>query len=138
MANTVFPSFKRDLLNGAVAPGTDTLKVLLCTSSYTPSTAHSKRSDITNEVSGTGYTAGGATVTGKTVTIVGGQGVLSAANPSWPTATFTCRYAVLYKSRGGAASADELILVIDFGVDQVISGTTFTLQWAAAGILLEG
>ena len=138
MADIVYSSFKRDLLSGAVILGTDTLKVLLATSAYTPSATHSKRSDVTNEITGTGYTAGGATVGSKTVTLVGTQGVFSAANASWATATFTCRYAVLYKARGGASSADELIKVYDFGVDQVIAGTTFTIQWATAGILVEG
>lgn len=138
MADIVYTSAKRDLANGSLDLDTDTLKMLLTTSTYTPSAAHAKRSDVTNEITGTGYTAGGATLGSKTVTNVGTQGVFDAADVSWATATFTARYAVLYKSRGGASSADELIKVFDFGVDQVVAGATFTIQFAATGILLIG
>jgi hypothetical protein len=46
---------------------------------------------------------------------------------SWATSTITARKAVIYKSRGGASSADELVCVIDFGSDVVSTAGTFTL-----------
>ena len=63
-ASVVYDSFWHDWAQGNIIPATDTVKCLLVTSSYTPVKAsHAKRSDITNEVSGTGYTTGGAAVT---------------------------------------------------------------------------
>lgn len=69
MANVLYNSFKRDLMNGAIDLDTDTIQILLVTSSYTPNIdSHTKRSDITNEVSGTGFSASGVTLANKTVT----------------------------------------------------------------------
>lgn len=138
MANVIYNSFKRDIMNGAIDLDTDTIKVLLVTSAYTPDQdAHDKRDDVTNEVSGTGYTAGGATLASKAVTAdnTDNEGVFDADDASWATATITARGAVLYKSRGGASSADELIAYIDFGSDIVSTGGTFLITWAAEGIL---
>ena len=58
----------RDVMNGSIDLDTDTIKVLLVTSAYTPDQdTHTKHSDVTNEVSGTGYTAGGATLANKSL-----------------------------------------------------------------------
>jgi hypothetical protein len=60
MANVIYNSFNRDLMNGSVDLDTDTIKVMLNTSTYVADQdVHAKRSDVTNEVTGTGYTAGG-------------------------------------------------------------------------------
>src|SRR4051812_27928528 len=104
---TLYNSFKRDIMNGAINPASDTIKAMLCTSSYTPDIdAHTKRSDITNEVTGTGYTAGGMTLGSPAVTVdnTNDRGVFDAADDAWSSSTITARYAVLYKSRGGASS----------------------------------
>ncbi len=138
MADVIFTSFKRDIANGAIDLDTDTLKIMLLTSTYTPSAAHAKRSDLTNEVSGTGYTAGGNTLASATVTNSGTTGVFTAANSSWTTSTITARYAAIYKSRGGASSADELVCLFDFVTDKVSSAGTFTVQFNASGILVIG
>lgn len=60
----------------------DTIKILLCTSSYTPDlAAHDFHNDITNEVAnGNGYTTGGATLTGKTASLVGAASATARAN----------------------------------------------------------
>lgn len=130
MASFVYNSFWEDLAKGAIDLDTDTIKVLLTTSSYTEDKdTHLKRSSVTNEVSGTGYTAGGATAaititkntTNDTTTI-------SFDTVTWPTSTITARKAVYYKSRGGASSADELIAINDFGTDVSSTGGTFTLN----------
>lgn len=135
MADTIYTSFKRDIMNGAIDLDTDTIKVMLVTSSYTVSAAHTKRSDITNEVSGTGYTAGGSAIGSPTVTNVSTNGVFDGNDVAWTTSTITARGAVLYKSRGGASSADELICYLDFGTDKVSTAGTFTISWNASGIL---
>jgi hypothetical protein len=84
---------------------------------------------VTNEVSGAGYTAGGVT-SAVTVTkdTANDRVDIALGQVSWSNSTITARKAVYYVSRGGAASADELIAVNDFGSDVVSSGGTFTLN----------
>lgn len=135
MADLIYTSFKKDIMNGNIDLDTDTIKVMLVTSSYTASAAHDKRDDITSEVTGTGYTAGGATLANKTVTNVSTAGVFDADDVAWSTSTITARGAVLYKSRGGASSADELICYLDFGSDKISTAGSFTIAWNASGIL---
>jgi hypothetical protein len=135
MANLVYTSFKRDTLNDDVNLLTDTIKVMLVTSSYTPSASHSDRSDITNEVSGPGYTAGGETLTTKSVSISGTEARFFADNVTWEEATITARGAVIYKSRGGSAADDELVGYVDFVTDQESTNGDFTINWNASGVL---
>lgn len=141
MANVIYNSFKRDIANGSIDLDTDTLKIMLVTSSYTPDIdAHTKRSDITNEVVGAGYTGGGATLASLSVTAnnTTDKGVFDAADVTWSTSTITARGAVIYKSRGGASSADELICYLDFSSDQISSAGNFTITFNAAGIITLG
>jgi hypothetical protein len=138
MASVIYNSFKRDIMNGALDLDTDTIKVMLVTSSYTADQdAHTKRSDITNEASGTGYSAGGSALANKAVTAdnTDNEGVFDADDLTWASSTITARGAVLYKSRGGASSADELLCYIDFAADKSSSNGNFTLQWDAEGII---
>jgi hypothetical protein len=129
MASIVYNSFYHDTFTGAVDVDSDSFKMLLTTSSYTPSKSHSKRSDITNEVTGTGYTSGGnaCALTVAAVDNVNNRQEISASVTSWTTSTITARYGVIYKNRGGAASADELVGCIDFTTDQSSSGGTFAV-----------
>ena len=137
MADLIYNSFFTDLSKGAIDLDTDTFKLMLVTSAYTPTKTHAKRSDITNEVTGTGYTAGGATLANVTVTQDNTNDLakFDADDVSWVTSTITARGAVLYKARGGAASADELVKYFDFGSDQSSVGAAFTVQFNANGIL---
>lgn len=138
MADVIYNSFFRDLANGSIDLDTDTFYLMLVASSYTPnSDTHAKRSDVTNEVSGTGYTAGGAALASVTLTLdnTNDQVVWDAADVTWSSSTITARGAVLYKSRGGASSADELVKYFDFGSDQSSSNGNFTIQFNASGIL---
>lgn len=129
MASLIYDSALFDLVTGAIDSDNDTFKVLLVTSAYVPNKGtHVKRSDITNESSGTGYTTGGAAVTctvAKNTTAHAVTLTFSAA--SWPTSTITARGAVYYKSRGGASSADELIGYNDFTADKTSGGGTFSV-----------
>ncbi len=130
MANAIYNSFKRDIMNGSIDLDTDTIKMMLVTSAYTPNIdTHTKRSDITGEVVGAGYTAGGMTLANKTVTVNTGtdKGVFTCDAISIPTATITARGCVLYKSRGGASNLDEIIAYGDFGSDIVSTGGTFNI-----------
>lgn len=130
MPSFIFNSAIRDEAVGNIDYDTDTFGVMLLTSAATPNKdTWAKRSDVTNEVVGTGYTAGGATVT---VTV----GAVDTANDrvditlggnTWANATITARYAVYYKKRGGAATADELVAVNDFGADVTSTAAPFAL-----------
>lgn len=139
MASALYNSFKRDIMNGAIDLDTDTIHVALVTSTYTQDIdAHTKFSDITNEVSGTGYTAGGAALASKVVAVdnTNDRGSFDAADSSWTSSSITARAAIIYKKRGGAASADELIAYIDFGANKTSDGGTFLITWHANGIIL--
>lgn len=130
MANVIFNSFKRDIMNGSIDLDTDTIKMMLVASAYTPDVdAHTKRSDVTNEVVGAGYAAGGVVLANKAVTVDNGtnKGIFTCDAIAIANATITARGCVLYKSRGGAASADEIIAYGDFGADITSTGGTFNI-----------
>lgn len=130
MASLIYNSFWNDVFHANFDMDTVTVKVMLVSSAYTENKdTHAKRSDVTSEVSGTGYTAGGnavaATLALDTAT---DKMTLTLASTTWPSSTITARKAVYYVSRGGAASADELIAVDDFGSDVATTAGTFTLN----------
>lgn len=136
----VYNSFKKNIMNGAIDLDTDTIKVALVTSLYTPNIdTHEDMADVTNEVTGTGYTAGGAELASKTVTAdtTDDEGVFDAADVTWTTSTITARGAVVYKSTGTAAN-DLLICYFDFGSDKASSAGNFTITWNAEGIVNLG
>lgn len=115
----------------------DTIKLALTSSSYTPDQdSHDFFDDVTNEVSASGtYSAGGATLS---VTLsqdnTDNEGVFDATDVSFTSATITARYAVIYKSTG-VSSTSPLICLIDFGSNIVSTAGTFTITFAAEGIL---
>lgn len=125
-----FNSALRDEAMGNINYNVDAFKVMLLTATATPNKdTWTRRSDVTNEVSGTGYTAGGATITvavGSTDT-TNDRVDISLGAATWPASTITARYAVYYKSRGGASSADELVACVDFGQDVSTITDTFSL-----------
>lgn len=130
MASFVFNKALEAWARGSVDWDTDTFKVLLASSAYmADKDTHDFRNDVTNEITGTGYTAGGNTVT-VTVTLdtVNDRLDISLGGTAWTTSTLTARYAVYYKSRGGASSADELIAQNDFATDVATAAGTFTLN----------
>src|SRR5512139_1989522 len=117
----------------------DTIKVLLCTSTYTPAQdTHVFHSDITNEVAnGNGYTTGGATLANKTLGYTAGTNVIKfdADDVSWTSSTITARYAVIYDDTPATSGTKPLLGYVDFGADQSTSNGTFTITWSADGIL---
>jgi hypothetical protein len=134
-----FPdSIYGDLGNNNVDLGADTFKAMLVTSAYTFDFAHDRRDDVTNEVVGTGYTAGGVTLTGVTYVIDGTNRryKFDFNDPSWASSTITARGCWVYKSRGGAASADELVAFIDFEQDESSSNTEFKIQLNSVGLFV--
>ena len=129
MASLIYNSCIRDAVVGSIDFDTDTFKMMLVTRSYTASKSHSKRSDITNEVSGAGYSTGGnaCSVSVAAVDNVNNDVEISFTVTSWTSATITARAGVIYKSRGGASSADELVGYVDFGSDVTSTNGTFAV-----------
>ena len=114
---------------------TDTIKCMLCTSSYTPDQdAHDFKDDITNEVSGTGYTAGGAEVANPAVTIAAKGTKFDGDDVEWAASTITARYAVLYDDTPVGDGAKPLLIYVDFGEDKSSENGTFKIQWHENGI----
>ncbi len=116
---------------------TDTIKVMLCTSDYTPNQdTHAFKTDVTNEVTGTGYTVGGATLASKTLTYDGptNKAKLDAADVSWPNSTITARYAVVYDATPTADADKPLLGYVNFGEDKATNNGEFKIQWHADGI----
>lgn len=129
MASLVYNSCIRDAVVGSIDFDTDTFKMMLVTSTYSASKSHSKRSDITNEVTGVGYTAGGnaCSVSVAAVDNVNNDVEISFTVTSWTSATITARAGVIYKSRGGLASFDELVGYVDFLSDISSTNGTFAV-----------
>lgn len=85
----------------------------------------------TGEVSGTGYTAGGATVTltrSVVLTSLGYVTIIDISNPSWASSTITARGAMVYDD---TASGNPAMFIYDFGMNVSTSGTTFTVVFPA-------
>lgn len=117
-------SFKQQLFLGEHDLDTDVIKLALYTSSATldaSTTAYS----TTNEVSGTGYTAGGNTLTGATVSLSGTTAYVDFSDTTWTTATITARGALIYNS----SKSNKAIAVLDFGADKTSTAGSFTVQF---------
>lgn len=121
---------------GAIDLDTDSFKAMLLSNAYSPDQdAHDFRDDVTaNEVTGTGYTAGGSALAGVSVTYDAASNEVRILwnDVTWSSSTITARYAAIYKSRGGAASADELLAYIDFGTDMSSNNGAFTLDFTTS------
>jgi len=129
-------SFKVELLNGIHAFGTsviraattpDVFKIALYTSSATlgaSTTAYS----ATNEVTGTGYTAGGNTLTTVAPTSSGTTAFLDFNDTTWSTATITANGALIYNDTQG----DKAVAVLAFGGDKTSTAGDFTIVFPAA------
>jgi hypothetical protein len=131
MASVIFHSGLSKLLTGDIDVNTDTFKVMISTNTYSENKdTHDFRDDVTNEVSGTGYTAGGNTVTlSVSIDATNDRVEISLGGTTWPSSTITgARKFTYYKSRGGAASADELLCTIDNGADVSTVAGTLTLN----------
>lgn len=125
--NAFCTSAKVGFLTGTYVPLTDTMKIALYTNSATldaTTTAYS----ATNEVVGTGYTAGGNTLTGNAISYAGTTAWITFSDSSWTTATITARGALIYDS----SASNAAIAVLDFGADKTSTAGTFTVQMPVA------
>jgi hypothetical protein len=127
------------IMGGAVDLDTDTLKLTLHTTTYTPNQdTHDFYDDATNELAtASGYTAGGVTLASSVLSYdtATQQVRWDIGDPTWTfSASVTWRYGVIRKSRGGASSADELIAYLDWGASQTVS-TAYTVTIDPTGLL---
>ena len=117
-------SFKQEMLQAGQDLATDTLKMALYT-------AFSNNGPLTtvyttdNEVTGTGYTAGGEAVTGATIStdVQTGTVYVNFDNVAWPGANFTARGALIYN----ATQSNKSVAVLDFGSDKTFSSVSNTV-----------
>lgn len=138
----VYDSFKVWLGDGTFDMNADTFNVMLVNNAYTPSiSTHSVLADITDEVAnGNGYLTGGAVLASVTWTKSGSTTKFDAADPSWtasgaPVGPF--RKGVIYKDGTANAHVSPLVgyCVLDASDITIGDGNTFSIRWAAAGIL---
>ena len=115
-------SFKQQILLGEHDLDTDVIKLALYTSAANL-TAATTVYTTANEVVGTGYVAGGNTLTGATVSLSGTTSFVDFNNTTWNPASFTARGALIYNS----SKSNKAIAVLDFGADKTAT-TTFTVQ----------
>lgn len=133
IAQTTTTSFRVELFEAVHDFTTDTFKIALYTGAADigpTTTAYT----TAGETSGTGYTAGGNTLTVSTQPTAANDtsGIPTAyvgfANTSWTSADFTARGALIYNS----SKSNKSVAVLDFGADKLVSGTDFTIQFPTA------
>lgn len=135
---TLYNSFFEYLGDGTIDLDADTFAVLLTTSTYTPAATHSQISDITNEVSGNGYSR--QTLGSVTWTQSGGTATFDAADTVFTASggSIVARYYVLFDDTVTSPVTDALIgygLLDNTPADITITdGNTGTLQWNASGL----
>jgi len=141
MADLIFNKFGERMGDSLIDMDADTFNCILLTDSYTPDATDALLVDLGQigppaissiEASGAGYTTRGQELTGVTWNEAAGTVTFDADNPSWTSATFTCRYAVIFDE---TAAGDPLVCLFDFGSNQSVSNGTFTIQFNGSGIL---
>jgi hypothetical protein len=121
-------SFKEECFKEGHQMATDTIKIALFTSSASIGAATTAYS-TSNEISGTGYSAGGVALTSQVVSTSSTTAYFDAADPSWTSASFTANGAIIYNS----TNSDKAIAVLAFGGDFTVAGGTFKIIFPAAG-----
>ena len=136
-------SFKQELLGMATHVSSDVFKILLikagAAGTYGASTSNvgtpgsgapvANTNVGTDEVTGTGYTSGGATLTGLSATLQSTTGVLDFANATWPASNIAATGAIIYNS----SKSNKVVAVYDFGGTITSSSGTFTAAMPAVG-----
>jgi len=134
MASGLYRLWKKEVMQEAHQLATDAIWCMLLDSNHTfTASAASTVADVSaNEVSGTGYTAGGSTLAGLTIAASSNAKAYWDANDrTWVSSTITARHCVLYNADNG----NKLICSFDFGSDKSSSGGNFTIQWSVSGIV---
>ena len=127
-------SFKQEILVGThnfTATSGNSFKLALYTSSATLG-ASTTAFTTTNEVSGTGYSSGGGTLTNVTPTTSGTTALTDFADLTFSSSSITARGAMIYNSSTTAGSANRAVLILDFGGDKTSTAGDFTIQFPTA------
>lgn len=122
--------FKKDLLKGIhnfSNPGGHTFKIALYNSSAVLG-AQTTVYSSDNEITGAGYTAGGATLTNIEPSSEGTVGLTSFADVQWNSATFTANGALIYN----ASASNAAVAVLAFGSDKSVNNETFKITFPTA------
>lgn len=137
MPDLIFNRFGANLLNKIVDLEADTIKIALLADTYTPNKDHNVLADVSaHQISGTGYTAGGATLANVAVSQddTNDRVKLDADDVVWSNSTLTARYAVIYDD---TLANKDLIMLIDFGQNYSSTNGPFTISFHATnGIML--
>ena len=129
--NFMCTSFKKELLEAVhnfKNSGGSTFKIALYTNSASfdaSTTAYT----ATNEVTGTGYTAGGNTLTRVDPTSSGTTAFTDFADTTWASSTITARGAMIYND---SAAGDPAVVILDFGSDKTSTNGDFTVVFPTA------
>lgn len=129
--NFLCTSFKAEILRAVhdfTASTGHTFKLALYTNSAS-FTAATTAYTATNEVSGTGYSAGGATLVSVTPTTSGTTAFCDFADVVFSSSTITARGALIYNS---SAAGNPAVAVLDFGSDKSSSNGDFTITMPTA------
>ena len=137
-------SFKQEILQGihnftngsgggtTTSTGTgNTFKIALFTSSASLGASTTAYAD-SNQASGTGYSAGGNTLTNVTPTTSSTTALTDFADTTWSSSTITARGALIYNSSTTAGSANRAVAVLDFGTDKTTISGDFTITFPTA------
>lgn len=122
-------SFKQEMLQAGQNLATDTLRMALYTALADIGPATTTYTGTTNEVTGTGYAAGGVVVTGAIISTDTQTGTVyvNFNNVSWPGANFTARGALIYNT----TRSNKSVAVLDFGSDKTFTSTNNTVTMPA-------
>lgn len=123
-------SFKKQLMEAEhnfKSSGGSTFKIALYTSSATLDSSTTAYT-ATNEVTGTGYTAGGKTLVNISPTTSGTTAFVDFNDVTWTTSTITARGALIYNS-SSINYTNPAVAVLDFGSDKSSSAGDFTIQF---------
>ena len=124
IVQTQTTSFKAELYEGIHDLIDDTIKIALFNANA-DLTASTTVYSTNQEVTGTGYTAGGNTLTGATVRSSGTTAYVSFDNTTWSSASFTCRGALIYNS----SKANRSVAILNFGSDKIVANGTLTIEF---------
>lgn len=124
IVQTQTTSFKAELYEGIHDLIDDTIKIALFNANADLSASTTAYS-TSQEVTGTGYTAGGNTLTGATVRSSGTTAYVSFDNTTWSSASFTCRGALIYNS----SKANRSVAILNFGSDKIVANGTLTIEF---------
>lgn len=115
----------------------DDIKIMLLNNSHSYNPDHDEKADIVaNEISGTGYSAGGVALTGEAVTSdnTDNEAVFDANDSSWTSASFSAYHGAVWDDTT-TSPADIVVCSFDFGGIQTVTSGTFAIQYAAEGIV---